>query len=368
MLISIKVAKLVIAAIPDVVETWTKGLGFKPMGDIEKQRLNKINLMVFPGTVLLEKPLFKEENIEGIFILYIQHAIFIECSPYLEYLIYLSAETRRCDPSTLVTDDSTNLGVCFKGMGMAESLQQDVGNSSADEIGAESETENVCCENYTQYRAESLQQNIGNTCDKMRAKSEIEHICSKHHPDYRAESSQQDVKSTSIDEMSAKSETEHICGMKYPDFRDGYETSINDCTLAVDTSLGAEETTETSNPIGEKIMGFVEQSGAPAKSVQVNNTKDLRISCKMETTEESLEQRNRKCCANKDGNEPGVKFTENRKIKASEGQENALQRPFLQMSCKGVLGSNFDEDSNIESLGMYDETQLSFEQHSQDVS
>lgn len=75
MLISVKVEKLVIAAIPDLVETWTKGFGFKPVADIEKQRLNKINLMVFPGTILLEKLLFREEKIEGIFILYMDSMV-----------------------------------------------------------------------------------------------------------------------------------------------------------------------------------------------------------------------------------------------------------------------------------------------------
>ena len=66
MLISVKVEKLVVAAIPDLVETWTKGFGFMPVDDIEKQKLNKINLMVFPGTVLLEKPLYNKEKTEGI--------------------------------------------------------------------------------------------------------------------------------------------------------------------------------------------------------------------------------------------------------------------------------------------------------------
>lgn len=69
MLISVKVEKLVVSAIPDLVETWTKGFGFVPVGDIEKRGLKKLNLMVFPGTVLLEKSLYggKKKN-EGIFI------------------------------------------------------------------------------------------------------------------------------------------------------------------------------------------------------------------------------------------------------------------------------------------------------------
>ncbi|XP_057454384.1 increased DNA methylation 1 isoform X2 [Lotus japonicus] len=66
MLISVKVEKLVIAAIPDLAETWTKGFGFIPVSDIEKQRLKRINLMVFPGTVLLEKPLYGKQKTGGL--------------------------------------------------------------------------------------------------------------------------------------------------------------------------------------------------------------------------------------------------------------------------------------------------------------
>ena len=63
MLISLKVEKLVIAAIPDLVGTWTGGFGFIPVEDEEKQSLNKINLMVFPGTVLLKKPLCESKTV-----------------------------------------------------------------------------------------------------------------------------------------------------------------------------------------------------------------------------------------------------------------------------------------------------------------
>ncbi|OMO74815.1 Zinc finger, PHD-type [Corchorus capsularis] len=62
MLISFKVEKLVITAIPNLVETWTKGFGFKPVEDDERRTLNKINLMVFPGTVLLKKPMYQSEK------------------------------------------------------------------------------------------------------------------------------------------------------------------------------------------------------------------------------------------------------------------------------------------------------------------
>ncbi|XP_074311147.1 increased DNA methylation 1 [Silene latifolia] len=64
MLTSLKVEKLVIAAIPDLVETWTVGFGFVPMEEDEKRSLNKINLMVFPGTVLLKKTLFGNKDVQ----------------------------------------------------------------------------------------------------------------------------------------------------------------------------------------------------------------------------------------------------------------------------------------------------------------
>ncbi|WCJ32251.1 Acyl-CoA N-acyltransferase with RING/FYVE/PHD-type zinc finger protein [Euphorbia peplus] len=58
MLISLKVEKLVISAIPDLVETWKEGFGFSPVSADEKRSLNKINLMVFPGAVWLKKTLY----------------------------------------------------------------------------------------------------------------------------------------------------------------------------------------------------------------------------------------------------------------------------------------------------------------------
>lgn len=59
MLKSFKVEKLVISAIPGLVETWTCGFGFEPLEDCEKRSLSHVNLMVFPGTVWLKKSLFQ---------------------------------------------------------------------------------------------------------------------------------------------------------------------------------------------------------------------------------------------------------------------------------------------------------------------
>ncbi|KAH0852770.1 hypothetical protein HID58_019477 [Brassica napus] len=57
MLMSLKVENLVVAALPSLVETWTEGFGFKTMDDEEREALKRLNLMVFPGTVLLKKTL-----------------------------------------------------------------------------------------------------------------------------------------------------------------------------------------------------------------------------------------------------------------------------------------------------------------------
>ncbi|KAK9269746.1 hypothetical protein L1049_001524 [Liquidambar formosana] len=64
MLKSFKVEKLVISAIPNLVETWTVGFGFEPLEDSEKESLKNINLMVFPGTILLKKPLLENQPMD----------------------------------------------------------------------------------------------------------------------------------------------------------------------------------------------------------------------------------------------------------------------------------------------------------------
>ncbi|KAG8386404.1 hypothetical protein BUALT_Bualt03G0145300 [Buddleja alternifolia] len=59
MLKSLKVEKLVVSAIPSLVETWTSGFGFLPLEEDERRSLSKINLMVFPGSVWLKKQLYE---------------------------------------------------------------------------------------------------------------------------------------------------------------------------------------------------------------------------------------------------------------------------------------------------------------------
>ncbi|KAH7842954.1 hypothetical protein Vadar_011022 [Vaccinium darrowii] len=62
MLRTLKVEKLVISALPSLVETWTARFGFEPMEDKERNSLIDINLMVFPGTVWLKKPIYRNQE------------------------------------------------------------------------------------------------------------------------------------------------------------------------------------------------------------------------------------------------------------------------------------------------------------------
>ncbi|XP_042494851.1 increased DNA methylation 1-like [Macadamia integrifolia] len=61
MLKSFKVEKLVLAAIPNLVDTWTLGFGFEPLEDKDREQLKNINLMVFPGTTWLKKSLYEKK-------------------------------------------------------------------------------------------------------------------------------------------------------------------------------------------------------------------------------------------------------------------------------------------------------------------
>ncbi|RCU34511.1 hypothetical protein DVA81_19440, partial [Acinetobacter baumannii] len=55
---------LLITAIPNLVETWTSGFGFKYISNKEKEQLTRFNLMMFPGTTLLKKTLCGKETVE----------------------------------------------------------------------------------------------------------------------------------------------------------------------------------------------------------------------------------------------------------------------------------------------------------------
>ncbi|KAL1198007.1 Increased DNA methylation 1 [Cardamine amara subsp. amara] len=58
---SLKIDKLVIPAVQDLIDTWTLGFGFTPINESGKKKIKNLNLLVFPGVDMLEKPVLKEK-------------------------------------------------------------------------------------------------------------------------------------------------------------------------------------------------------------------------------------------------------------------------------------------------------------------
>ncbi|GMY32013.1 increased DNA methylation 1 isoform X2 [Fagus crenata] len=395
-LVSVKVEKLVIAAIPNLVETWTEGFGFIPLEENEKKSLNKINLMVFPGTVLLKKPMYENQKADR--------------------------HSGPGDKSPLRTEESTKVDTCSKGEPMAEFLQQSEGSSkpiidlvkgkNLQEIEADgkmsiedgdtgqvdtssiemNDSAKLIIHTGGEPMIESAQQSDGNSCaNQVGAETEIRLVEGNHLEELKVgtetenESVQQSDGTCCTVEVG-ETEIGLVEGNNLLEFQVFAETEIESVQQSDGTCCTVEVGTETEIGLveGNNLLEFqvfveteidsVQQSDGTCCTVEVGAELEARIldgnsqesedGAKMEIIQSAEQSKN--CSNNEGGAELDIRITEGKNGQVGENQESTLQDQFSKLSCEELVPTLGDSQpemvASIESSGMYDETQISLDE------
>ncbi|PRQ31058.1 putative histone acetyltransferase chromatin regulator PHD family [Rosa chinensis] len=328
MLISFKVEKLVIAAIPDLVGTWTEGFGFIPVEDREKQSLNKINLMVFPGTVLLKKPLCENK-------------------------------TAYRHPGTCHTSSSLETGglrkeCCSEEEPMVEFVHSDdtCGNKTGAEAGIEfvEGTNLEECDDGSKLFIAADAGPVGTSEGKNKA-TEVG-IQSR---DAIVGFVQRRVVQCSANKAGAEMEIKRKKSVESESYA---ETGIK----AVKQSDGICRADIVADAVRLEVENFqefeaVEQSKICCQ-IEVGNESEIRQMTGKDLLESEV------------GSEPEGRVFENNLMQVGEAKISTLQEQFLKLSCEepasAVENSKPETVTNVvESSEMYDETQLSLDEQSQ---
>ncbi|XP_062011565.1 increased DNA methylation 1 [Rosa rugosa] len=327
MLISFKVEKLVIAAIPDLVGTWTEGFGFIPVEDREKQSLNKINLMVFPGTVLLKKPLCENKT------------------------AYRHPGT--CHTSSLETG-GVRKECCSEEEPMVEFVHSDdtCGNKTGAEAGIEfvEGTNLEECDDGSKLFITADTGPVG-TSEEGKNKATEVGIQSR---DAIVGFVQQQVVHCSANKAGAEME---IKSKKSVESESYAETGIK----AVKQSDGICHVDIVADAVRLEVENFQEFEAV----------KQSKICCRIEVGNESeiRQMTGKDLLESEVGSEPEGRVFESNLMQVGEAKISTLQEQFLKLSCEepasAVENSKPETVTNVESLEMYDETQLSLDDQSQ---
>ncbi|KAI5333054.1 Hypothetical predicted protein [Prunus dulcis] len=349
MLLSFKVEKLVVAAIPDLVATWTEGFGFVPVEDSEKRSLNKINLMVFPGTILLKKPLYGNQI----------------------------AHRHSGDTLPLRAGEMRKEGFC------SQEDPKDKFGQHLDDISCRNKTgveaENEFVEGVKLQEVEGSKLFIGG--DNKAGASTLETGGSTDVGIQSRETIigfvQQPDEKCSGNNTGAETETQTESALGAKTDVESVKQSDGKChadRMVVDAEIGLEGknllelqaevelTVQPSEGIGCQI-----EVGVAESDISQMNPKDLlqsEVDTKMEIAE-CVEQCKENYCIK----EPEVRVMESKNVQVGEAKGSTLQGQFSKLSCEEpapTLGNRQPETvANVKSLNMYDEIQLSVDEQSQ---